>query len=106
MLESTKHYSKLENSNSELSSLSETTIISNIPKKEKEEEYAKILKNDLGGCYLPWSFFADNILKIFWMNKNVLYARSVPLIVQDMYRLSITAIIHILFHTLEKNIEK
>lgn len=78
MLESTKHYSKLENSNSELSGLSETTIISNIPKKKKEE-YAKILKNDLGGCYLPWSFFADNILKIFWMNKNVLDASSVPL---------------------------
>ena len=33
MLESTKHYSRLENSNSELSNLSETTIISNIPKK-------------------------------------------------------------------------
>ena len=31
---------------------SETTIISNIPKKKKEEEYAKILKKDLGGCYL------------------------------------------------------
>ena len=66
-----KHYtySRLEISNSELSNISETTIIRNIPKK-KEEEYAKILKKDLGGCL--WSFFADNILKIFWMNKNVL----------------------------------
>jgi len=34
MLESTKHYSRLENSNSELSTISETTIISNIPKKK------------------------------------------------------------------------
>ena len=75
MPESTKHYSRLENSNSELSSLSETTIISNIPKKK--EEYAKILKKDLGGRYLPWSFFADNILKIFWINKNVFFMHLV-----------------------------
>ena len=105
MLESTKYYSRLENSNSEISSFSETTIISNIPKKIRRI-YAKILKKDLGGCYLPWSFFAGNILKLLWMNKNVFSARSVTLIVQDMYRLSITAIIHILFHTLEKKYRK
>ena len=56
----------LEISNSELSNISETTIIRNIPKKE---EYAKLLKKDLGGCL--WSFFAVNTLKVLWMNKNV-----------------------------------
>ena len=38
----------------------------------------------------------------FGWPKIFFYARSVTLIVQNMYRLSITAIIHILFHTLQK----
>ena len=40
------------------------------------------------------------------LDEQKCFLHVVTLIIQDMYRLSITAIIHILFHILEKTLSK